>query len=63
MDFNVDLANNTDIKKTIIDLLQIIVSIENSCANGEKPVLNELKRNLIKTYGEILMTLYLLDPN
>ena len=61
MDFNADLANNSELKSAIITTIQVIVDIENQSPTGEKVALNELKRLLIKTYGEILMSLYILD--
>ena len=46
MNFNVDLANNKPLAKTIIELIRIIVDIENSTQEGDKPALSNLKQQL-----------------
>ena len=61
MNFNVDLANNKPLAKTIIELIRIIVDIENSTQEGDKPALNSLKRQLQEVYGIISMSQYALD--
>lgn len=61
MELNVDLANNTPLARTIIDIIRIIVDIENSTPEGEKPALNQLKQQLIEVYGTISMSQYALD--
>ena len=61
MNFNVDLANNKPLAKTIIELIRIIVDIENSTQEGDKPDLNNLKQQLQEVYGIISMSQYALD--
>ena len=61
MKLNVDLANNTPLARTKIDIIRIIVDIENSTPEGEKPALNQLKQQLIEVYGTISMSQYALD--
>ena len=61
MNFNVDLANNKPLTKTIIELIRIIVDIENSTQEGDKPALNSLKQQLQEVYGIISMSQYALD--
>ena len=61
MNFNVDLANNKPLAKTIIELIRIIVDIENSTQEGDKPALINLKQQLQKVYGIISMSQYALD--
>ena len=61
MNFNVDLANNKPLAKTIIELIRIIVDIENSTQEGDKPALNNLKQQLQEVYGIISMSQYALD--
>ena len=61
MNFNVDLANNKPLAKTIIELIRIIVDIENSTQEGDKPALNNLKQQLQGVYGIISMSQYALD--
>ena len=60
---NFDLANNTELKKLIIQTVQTIVDIENNSPSGNKPALAELKALLIETYGIIKMSLYALANN
>ena len=43
MNFNVDLANNKPLAKTIIKLIRIIIDIENSTQEEDKPALISLK--------------------
>ena len=54
-------TEHVDLRGSIIETIKIIVKIETENAQGEKPVLNELKWLLVKTYGEILMSIYLVD--
>ena len=61
MNFNVDLANNKPLAKTIIELIRIIVDIENSTPEGDKPALNSLKQQLQEVYGIISMSQFALD--
>ena len=61
MELNVDLANNRPLTNTIIEILRIIVDIENSTEEGEKPILNQLKEQLREVYGIISMSQYVLD--
>ena len=61
MNFNVDLANNKPLAKTIIELIRIIVDIENSTEDGDKPALISLKQQLQEVYGIISMSQYALD--
>ena len=61
MNFNVDLANNKPLAKTIIELIRIIVDIENSTQEGDKPALISLKQQLQEVYGIISMSQYALD--
>ena len=61
MNFNADLANNKPLAKTIIELIRIIVDIENSTQEGDKPALTSLKQQLQKVYGIISMSQYALD--
>ena len=61
MNFNVDLANNKPLAKTIIELIRIKVDIENSTQKGDKPALTSLKQQLQKVYGIISMSQYALD--
>ena len=61
MNFNVDLANNKPLAKTIIELIRIIVDIENSTQEGDKPALINLKQQLQEVYGIISMSQYALD--
>lgn len=43
MNLDVDLATNRALAKTIIELIRIIVDIENSTQDGDKPSLINLK--------------------
>ena len=61
MNFNVDLANNKPLAKTIIELIRIIVDIENTTQEGDKPALINLKQQLQEVYGIISMSQYALD--
>ena len=61
MNLNVDLANNKPLAKTIIELIRIIVDIENSTQEGDKPDLNNLKQQLQEVYGIISMSQFALD--
>ena len=61
MNFNVDLANNKPPAKTTIELIRIIVDIENSTQEGDKPALISLKQQLQEVYGIISMSQYALD--
>ena len=61
MNFNVDLANNKPLAKTIIELIRIIVDIENSTQDGDKPALINLKQQLQQVYGIISMSQFALD--
>ena len=61
MNFNVDLANNKPLAKTIIELIRIIVDIENSTQDGDKPALINLKQQLQTVYGIISMSQFALD--
>ena len=61
MNFNVDLANNKPLAKTIIELIRIIVDIENSTQEGDKPALINLKQQLQEVYGIISMSQFALD--
>ena len=61
MNFNVDLANNKPLAKTVIKLIRIIVDIENSTQEGDKPALINLKQQLQDVYGIISMSQYALD--
>ena len=63
MNFNVDLANNKPLAKTIIELIRIIVDIENSTQEGDKPALISLKQQLQEVYGIISMSQYALDKS
>ena len=61
MNLNVDLANNKPLAKTIIELIRIILDIENSTEEGEKPALTSLKHQLQNVYGIIPMSQFALD--
>ena len=61
MNFNVDLANNKPLAKTIIELIRIIVDIENSTQEGDKPALINLKQQLQEVYEIISMSQFALD--
>ena len=61
MNFNVDLANNKPLAKTDIELIRIIVDIENSTQEGDKPALINLKPQLQEVYGIISMSQFALD--
>ena len=61
MNFNVDLANNKPLAKTVIELIRIIVDIENSTEDGDKPALISPKQQLQEVYGIISMLQYALD--
>ena len=63
MNFNVDLANNKPLAKTIIELIRIIVDIENSTQEGDKPAPISLKQQLQEVYGIISMSQYALDTS
>ena len=63
MNFNVDLANNKPLAKTIIELIRIIVDIENSTQEGDKPAIISLKQQLQEVYGIISMSQYALDKS
>ena len=61
MNLDVDLATNRALAKTIIELIRIIVDIENSTPEGDKPALISLKQQLQEVYGIISMSQYALD--
>ena len=61
MNLDVNLATNRALAKTIIELIRIIVDIENSTQEGDKPALTSLKQQLQKVYGIISMSQYALD--
>ena len=61
MNLDVDLATNRALAKTIIELIRIIVDIENSTQDGDKPALINLKQQLQKVYGIISMSQFALD--
>ena len=61
MNFDVDLATNRALAKTIIELIRIIVDIENSTQKGDKPALINLKQQLQEVYGIISMSQFALD--
>ena len=61
MNLDVDLATNRALAKTIIELIRIIVDIENSTQEGDKPALISLKQQLQEVYGIISMSQYALD--
>ena len=61
MNFNVDLANNKSLAKTIIELIRIIIDIENSTQEGDKPSLTNLKQQLQEVYGILSMSQYASD--
>ena len=63
MNFDVDLATNRALAKTIIELIRIIVDIENSTQEGDKPALISLKQQLQEVYGIISMSQYALDKS
>ena len=63
MNLNVDLANNKPLAKTTIELIRIIVVIENSTQEGDKPALTNLKQQLQEVYGIISMSKYALDKS
>ena len=63
MNLNVDLANNKPLAKTTIELIRIIVVIENSTQEGDKPALTNLKQQLQEVYGIISMSQYPLDKS
>ena len=61
MNFNVDLANNKPLAKTILEHIRLIVDIENSTQEGDKPALISLKQHLQEVYGIISMSQFALD--
>ena len=61
MNLDVDLATNRALAKTIIELIRIIVDIENSTLDGDKPALINLKQQLQQVYGIISMSQFALD--
>ena len=61
MNLDVDLATNRALAKTIIELIRIIVDIENSTQDGDKPALTNLKLQLQTVYGIISMSQFALD--
>ena len=61
MNLDVDLATNRALAKTIIELIRIIVDIENSTLDGDKPALINLKQQLQHVYGIISMSQFALD--
>jgi hypothetical protein len=61
MNLDVDLATNRALAKTIIELIRIIVDIENSTQDGDKPALINLKQQLQQVYGIISMSQFALD--
>ena len=61
MNLDVDLATNRALAKTIIELIRIIVDIENSTQEGDKPALINLKQQLQHVYGIISMSQFALD--
>ena len=61
MNLDVDLATNRALAKTIIELIRIIVDIENSTQDGDKPALINLKQQLQHVYGIISMSQFALD--
>lgn len=61
MNLDVDLATNRALAKTIIELIRIIVDIENSTQEGDKPALISLKLQLQEVYGIISMSQFALD--
>ena len=63
MNLDVDLATNRALAKTIIELIRIIVDIENSTQEGDKPALISLKQQLQEVYGIISMSQYALDKS
>ena len=61
MNLDVDLATNRALAKTIIELIRIIVDIENSTQDGDKPALINHKQQLQQVYGIISMSQFALD--
>ena len=57
-----DLAVNEPLRNSVIKIIEIIVSIENENVQGEKPILNELKRFLVKLNTRIFSVQYSKRP-
>ena len=56
MELNIELGNNQPLIKTTIIITNLITELEKNSTTGNTPALEDLKRNLIQTYGLISLS-------
>ena len=56
MELNIELGNNQPLIKTIIIIIKLITTLEKTSTTGNIPALEDLKKNLIQTYGLIALS-------
>lgn len=56
MELNIELGNNQPLIKTIIIITKLITQLEKTSTTGNIPALEDLKKNLIQTYGLIALS-------
>ena len=56
MELNIELGNNQPLIKTIIIIIKLITQLEKTSTTGNIPALEDLKKNLIQTYGLIALS-------
>ena len=56
MELNIELGNNQPLIKTIIIITKLITLLEKTSTTGNIPALEDLKKNLIQTYGLIALS-------
>ena len=56
MELNIELGNNQPLIKTIIIIINLITKLEKTSTTGNIPALEDLKKNLIQTYGLIALS-------
>ena len=63
MDLYPDLAANRPMRDIIMEIMKWIVVINNESETGKKPAMNKLEVLLAKTYGAMIVSLFILEPS